>query len=272
VCDVCKFRPILVIDDDHIQLELTGLLLQSAGLLAHPFTETSAAMTWLTQRANQGPVTVLMDLHIPDSEPAAFITALRAAASDLRVVGMSASQPADDVLAELDVFLMKPLQKGRLEKALCGCHDTATRAVTGRRSKRAAEVVDDAIFNRFARMLPPRALASLYGAYFFDAEQRLKSIGDAAIICDSDKFHQSLHALKGSSAMLGLTLIVQRAVLMELLTTETILLHGPENLAQLRQEVERAHTLIQNRLQMSDFVPPDTLPGARPTRAVLTES
>ncbi len=270
MCDVCKFRAIIVLDDDHIQLELTGLLLQSAGLLAHPFTQTSAAMEWLASRP--GPVTVLMDLHLPDSEPAGLVTALRAAAADLRIVGMSASQPADELLASLDAFLLKPLQKTRLEKALCSCNDTAARAVPGRRSRRTANVLDDGIFNRFARMLPPRALASLYGAYFFDAEQRLQAISEAAVACDSEKFQQSLHALKGSSAMLGLTLIVQRTVLMEQLTTASILLHGPENLALLRQEVERAQSLIQLRLQtMSAFVP-DSLPRTPPTRAVLTES
>ena len=108
--------------------------------------------------------------------------------------------------ASLDAFLLKPLQKTRLEKALCSCNDTAARAVPGRRSRRTANVLDDGIFNRFARMLPPRALASLYGAYFFDAEQRLQAISEAAVACDSEKFQQSLHALKGSSAMLGLTL------------------------------------------------------------------
>ena len=269
MCDVCKFRAIIVLDDDHIQLELTGLLLQSAGMLAHPFSHASVALDWLTRRATQGPVTVLMDLHIPDSDPSALVTALRATAADVRIVGMSASQPTDELLAEFDAFLLKPLQKARLEKALCSCNDSAKRAAPGRRSKRAANVLDDSIFNRFARMLPPRALASLYGAYFFDAEQRLKAIGEASISCNAETFQHSLHALKGSSAMLGLTLIVQRAVLMEHLTTATILLHGPENLALLRQEVERAQSLIQLRLQtMSAFVPPDT----SPTRAVLTES
>ena len=275
MCEVCKFRSILVLDDDHIQLELTGLLLQAAGLLAHPFTNASTAMEWLAQRKTSEPVTVLMDLHIPDSVPTALIAALRAAVSDLRIVGMSASQPSDDALAALDTFLPKPLRSASLERSLCACKDTAAAAakVSASRSKRAAPALNETIFNRFAAMLPSRALASLYSTYFFDAEQRLQSIAEAAIACNAEKFQHSLHALKGSSAMLGLTRVVQRAVVMEQLTSATILQHGLENLAYLRQDVERAQSAVQLRLQtMPAFVPPDSLPDALPTHVALTES
>jgi CheY-like chemotaxis protein len=221
------------------------------------------------QRANKGLVTVLMDLHMPDTGPSQLAATLRAAAPDVRVVGMSASQPEESLRMELDAFLLKPFDSDALGQAMCSCHDTIATAHAGKRPQRSPRVLDEAIFHRFAAMLPPRALASLYTAYFYDAEQRLQILRTASISCKADEFQRASHALKGSSAMLGLTMVAQRASLMEELDPTMILLHGPESLLLLRKEVERAQSLIHMRLQtMSSFV----LPDAVPTHAVLTES
>ncbi len=250
-----------MLDDDALQLQILDLLLQSQGITAQCFTSPALALAAIV--ATNKPVTLLMDLRMPFHDPVDYCATVRAASATTRLVGMSATMPAPSLTSLFDAFLLKPLEPAQLLPALCACEADAVGATPA---------LNDGIFESFASKMPAPALDSLYAAYFSDAAKRLSQIESAITRNDVAGCREAAHALKGSSAMLGLQAV---AVAVAPLEPAEGPLPAKANsmLLTTRAQVEQARLLLASRFESlppSTYVPPLPVANVAPTQESKT--
>jgi CheY-like chemotaxis protein len=255
VCDACKSRTVVVLDDDALQLQIMHLLLLSLGIEAEYFQEPASAMESAMRSAT--PVSLLMDVNLPDHEghdAVGFATQLRAASAGVHITGISATTPQQPVLSLFDAFLLKPVSAAQLGEAICPYTEKPHPAP-----------IHDGVVRGLTQHMSGAQLASLYDSYFTDAAARLASVEAAIQQDDAVAFRNAAHAIKGSSAMLGIQSVSATTGQMEALCDGAALGHA---LPQARSLLSIAHQrLEQARLLLVPHL--RALPSAAPAIAHL---
>ncbi len=252
-----------MLDDDPLQLQVMALMLAAGGLIPQCFTTPEQALA--AAASATAPVTFLMDMRMPGVDPALLLAQIRQQYAGAHIVGMSATMPSQSLSSQFDGFLLKPLDPSQMQSALCACCKPVAAAQTP---------LNDAIFRNFASRMPADALDSLFTAYFADAAMRLDAIDAAIAREDAAACRHAAHALKGSSAMLGIQSVAASVSPLEGIDATSASVTMPPHAASLllfaRSQVEEARLALAHRLQAlsnSAFIPP-----AVPLDAPIQES
>ncbi len=196
--DATRPLSLMIIDDDEISLALVSLLLKSDGYQVMQASSGEAALDLLASlNAGSHPSAFLADLHMPGLSGPALASELRRAVPHARLLAISATP---DVAAGYDGFLKKPLDPAAL-KALLDGH--VTPAEPARDAGDDQPALDEAVYQKMSRMMPPSALREVYEACINDARAREQEIRDAAAAGDLPSVRRLAHTLKGSAGMVG---------------------------------------------------------------------
>lgn len=196
-------RTLMVIDDDAVSLAVLSLLLQAEGYKVMQAPGGSEAIHMLAGLQNDSqPSVLLADLQMPGICGAELASALRTLAPHSILLAMSATP---DKAEGYDGFLNKPLDlsvlrtaiEARKNEARESAAATTTEATTG------PAILDEVIYSRLLRAMPPAAVSEIYAVCLSDARARAAGMRKAAAAGDLDGLRQSAHTLKGGAGMVG---------------------------------------------------------------------
>jgi two-component system sensor histidine kinase/response regulator len=206
-----RARTLMVIDDDEISLSLISLLLESEGYNVIQASGGVPALETLASLSPEShPSVLLADLHMPGLSGAALASELRRAAPKAKLLAMSATlHPAEGY----DGFLKKPLDPAALRALLDGqaAMPELSHAATGDEP-----ALDEAVYQKMSRMMPPEALREVYEACLNDARSRHAEMRAAAAANDLPSVRRIAHTLKGSTGMIGARKLASSAAEIEL--------------------------------------------------------
>lgn len=208
---VALARTLMVIDDDEISLSLISLLLESEG---YNVIQASGGLPALETLASLPPEAhpnlLLADLCMPGLSGAALASELRRAAPRAKLLAMSATpHPADGY----DGFLRKPLDPAALRALLNGY---ATMPELSQAAIADEPALDEAVYQKMSRMMPPEALREVYEACLNDTRARHAEMRAAAAANDLPSVRMIAHTLKGSAGMIGARKLASAAAGIEL--------------------------------------------------------
>ena len=190
---------ILLVDDDELTREVLTLQMTAQGYDVHAADSGEAALHHLRQSSKRLPDAVLTDLQMPGLSGLELCRQLRLAASPaMRLLAMSASHPAEDLLDTFDAFLIKPFTMNQLAEAL-NQNKTATTASLGDNSSN----LDETIYQRIASSMTATQLHQLYDFCLSDAQARIARMRLAASSGDDATFRKEAHTIKGGCGMVG---------------------------------------------------------------------
>ena len=204
---------VLIVDDDSISLELAALLLAANGSLVECASGGQAALD-LLHTLPQMPDVVLVDFQMPGvsgEDVGRHITAMPAPRP--RVIAMSATPLPPAQLALFDGFLLKPIDRDQLRTIITGTDTPQPFPPLPAQSLPPA--LDPSIVARLQAIMPPGALHELYTVYVNDSRQRIEELERCAAQQDDQGLRRIAHALKGSSAMVGVPAIATIAAALE---------------------------------------------------------
>ncbi len=201
-----KAPRVLLVDDDSISLELTALLLAANGALVERALGGQQALDLLHNHSPL-PDTVLVDLQMPGisgADIARFVQSLPSPRP--RVIAMSAAALPEAERGIFDHALLKPLDRELLRAALAG-----PRNGDGAMAANAPPVLsfvrtpalDQVRIRKLQEIMPPEAIAELYGVYVADTRNRIAELEHCSASGDEEGLRRCAHAIKGSSAMIG---------------------------------------------------------------------
>jgi CheY-like chemotaxis protein len=231
---------LLILDDDAVMRELLSALLAAEGDEVTTAETLEDALRVLEDEASLD--AVLTDLHLPDIDTRTLLTRLREHCGETPLLGMSASQPHEDVLALIDGFLMKPFGVEEVHDAVreVGTPSGATpddgsasHAGTG------TPILDRDVYAKFAASLPTGQVGELYRFTLSDVEKRLDTIRQAVGRNDFETCRSEAHAIKGGCGMVGALELRSLAASMETgATTDT------SALAEMAEACERLRRML----------------------------
>lgn len=233
--DAGTSKTLVLLEDDSLQMQVLSLQLRAEGLAPLCCGTGDEALQQIAAAA-PGELTLLMDVQVAHVQPVEFCRQVRALFPAARIVGCSASRPAERVLAAFDDFCLKPVAGRALADAAFPKDAKAGGPV--------AELNVDT-FENLARSMSPAMLRSLFAAYFKDAEQRLSGMDAAYATADVAAVKRYAHTLKGSSGMLGVQAVAQAAFALETLDAPA---QAPLLLAALRRRLAHARDAIHAKL------------------------
>lgn len=190
---------VLLVDDDSISLELTTLLLAAEGALVEQAQRGQQAMDRL-RTASPLPDVVLVDRQMPGIsgvEVARFIHTLPPPRP--RIIAMSATRLPESELGLFDHSLLKPLDRALLRDTLWNMPGVSTPTAP----VAAFSALDPSRLQKLREIMPPEAIAELYTVYLADTRDRIGELERCAASGDQQGLRQCAHAIKGSSAMIG---------------------------------------------------------------------
>ena len=204
-------RKLMVIDDDELSLSLVSLLLNSNGYEVVQANGGAAAIDLLTELQQDAlPSAVLVDLRMPGLSGGDLACALRRVAPGAKILAMSATpSPAEGY----DAFVKKPLDLASLRAALAGRPGDPA---AGSSTKGRQPVLDEAVFEKMGRMMPPSAVREVYEACLSDVRARSPEMRSAGAANDLPFVRRTAHAFKGSAGMLGARKLASAAAELEL--------------------------------------------------------
>jgi len=192
-------RSILLIDDDAISREVMQMTLEMHGYFVVAAEDGLSALEVL----RDGPEleTILMDTQMPGLSGVDLIAALRAA-SQARVVAISASDPGEALRKAADGFLLKPIEVANLTALLTFDPPPASAST---KSVASIALLDPTVFAKLKAMMPAAALKEIYMATAADLGGRLQSLEAAMDSINTREVSRIAHSIKGGCAMVGLT-------------------------------------------------------------------
>jgi CheY-like chemotaxis protein len=201
----------MVIDDDEISLSLISLLLRSEGYEVIEASGGAAALEMLAAFSPEShPGALIVDLHMPGLCGPALAAELHGVAPQAIVLAMSATP---DAAEGYDGFLKKPLDLAAL-RAILNSH--APGAEQPHPATHDDAALDETVYEKMSRMMPPAALREVYEACLNDAYGRVNEMRAAAANNDLSSIRAIAHALKGSAGMLGARKLSSSAAELEL--------------------------------------------------------
>lgn len=211
-------RTLMVIDDDAVSLAVLSLLLQAEGYEVMQAPGGSEAIHILAGlKIDSLPSVLLADLQMPGICGAELANALRTLAPQSILLAMSATP---DKAEGYDGFLNKPLDLSVLRTAIetrenaaapeSAAAATTTEATTG------PAILDEVIYLRLLRAMPPTAVSEIYTVCLSDARARAAGMRKAATAGDLEGIRQSAHTIKGGAGMVGARKLAAAAAELEL--------------------------------------------------------
>ncbi|HVJ08160.1 MAG TPA: response regulator [Acidisarcina sp.] len=205
-----KAHSILVVDDDPISRELVALLLGSEG---HSVTQAATGNEALEALAHadarERPSAILVDLNMPGLCGEELARQLRRhAGSDVRILAMSASEPA--TTAPFDGFLLKPIDTAALARLLAE-DDAGPATPSGPPVAEDSPVLNQAIFARLQGMMPKALMREVFETCIEDVHQRIPKMTECLEQGDLKGLRQAAHAIKGGASMIGAARLSQIA-------------------------------------------------------------
>ena len=200
---------LMVVDDDDLSLSLASLLLKSDGYEILEASGGAAAVEFLARlQPDALPSVLLVDLRMPGLSGQALASTLRSLAPNARLLAMSATpDPAEGY----DAFVKKPLDLASLRAALEGRADSPAPSPIGRQP-----ILDEGVFQRMVRMMPPTAVREVYEACLSDVRARSPEIRTAGAANDLPSIRRTAHTFKGSAGMVGARKLASAAAELEL--------------------------------------------------------
>ena len=203
---------VLVVDDDELSREVFSLLLQDAGYMVDTAESGDAALAGL-QANNPRPQIVLTDLQMPGTTGDELARRLRALCGPATILlAMSATAPDDASAGEFNGFLLKPFTTEAFTEAIAG----HAAVVANGSTTTDAQILDEAIYSKLSRAMPPPRLEQLYDLCLTDVESRLESMRLLASNGDDAAYKREAHAIKGGCGMVGALQLQTLATSMEL--------------------------------------------------------
>jgi CheY-like chemotaxis protein/HPt (histidine-containing phosphotransfer) domain-containing protein len=201
----------MIVDDDDISLSLASLLLKSDGYEILEAHGGAAAVDFLASlQPDALPSVLLVDLRMPGLSGQALASTLRSLAPNARLLAMSATpDPAEGY----DGFVKKPLDLAPLRAALEGRADAQAPVPP---PKGRQPILDDGVFQRMARMMPPTAVREVYEACLSDVRARSPEMRTAGAANDLPSVRRTAHTFKGSAGMIGARKLASAAAELEL--------------------------------------------------------
>jgi CheY-like chemotaxis protein/HPt (histidine-containing phosphotransfer) domain-containing protein len=201
---------VLLIDDDDLSRELLTILLSGEGFEIQAVGSGEAAVQRLQKTPPASPHVILTDLQMPGISGNELAVQLRSTcAQGTTLLAMSGSQPKGEAVQGYDGFLLKPFTRQQFVAAIAGTADQQATPIN------TAEILDEAVFQRFRGSAPLSQALEMYAFCLRDAEKRLATMRQAAAAGDDEAYRKAAHAIKGSCGMLGVTELQRLAGAME---------------------------------------------------------
>jgi CheY-like chemotaxis protein len=217
---------VLLVDDDAISMEILAMLLGGDGHEVLQAVNGEAALNLLSgSGAIRVPDVLLVDMQMPGIS--GWELAERVQAMQIpppRLLAMSATVTSNWRVQGFDDFLLKPLEIEDLRRALDSApnpkeqHPSQWAAQQTRRSNRvpASEAhIDQAVVNKLAGAMPPKALYELYHACIADTRTRITGLQGRVLTGQMDEVRRSAHQVKGAASMIGAVRIAKLATSIE---------------------------------------------------------
>ena len=240
---------ILLVDDDELSLEITGLQLAAIGHSVWKAPSGARALEQLSlamQASARMPDAILTDMQMPDMDGPSLCKKIRAlGGSPLKIYAMSATELSADKLRHFDGFVLKPLDLDSLRRTLDPQRETqkiAPAAVV----QMLEPALDAAVLKKLRVLMPPDALDELLTAYLSDTRLRLTQMERFADTGDYQALRSCAHMIKGSASMAGASRVARIASQLE--SGEVV----PENQKVLFNELRCACDAIEGTLARED--------------------
>ena len=244
---------ILLVDDDDLALEITGLQLAAIGHSVWKAGSGARALEQLTQAmlaSARLPDAILTDMQMPDMNGQTLCRKIRSlGGSPLRVFAMSATRLDDQQLRDFDGFVLKPLNldslRGILEPRAEALKFPPASAQTPT-TQTTEPALDATILKKLRVLMPPAALDELLTAYLSDTRTRLTQMERFADTGDYKALRSCAHMIKGSASMAGASRVARIASQLE--SGEVV----PEHQKILFNELRCACDAIEGTLARED--------------------
>jgi len=187
---------VLLIDDDLVSREVIATVLTLHGHMVHT-AETGDEALALLSGGSVSPGVVLMDAQLPGLSGAELIARLRSAC-EATILLISGSQPADELIAAADGFLMKPFGAADLAREL-GQHKPQQKQVV----EETDPVVNPETLAQFRQLMTEATVREIYSAVINDLHKRQETLEKAIAEGNSDEVKRIGHAIKGGCGMAG---------------------------------------------------------------------
>jgi CheY-like chemotaxis protein/HPt (histidine-containing phosphotransfer) domain-containing protein len=207
--EVTHLRRIILIDDDDLSREVLTLIAGEAGCEVESFASGEEALAALAGLPK--PAAILADMQMPGISGAALAAQLRERCDDPTILlAMSGSDVAAEKLEGYDGFLLKPFSADELRIAL------DQRALQAKADSGASGVLlNEAVFDHFARSMPASQLFRLYDLCLEDSGKRVTAMRKALETGDGEAYRRAAHAIKGGCGMVGAVELATLAAIME---------------------------------------------------------
>jgi CheY-like chemotaxis protein len=202
---------VLLIDDDLVSREVIATVLTLHGHMVHTAEAGEESLKLLTA-GTVAPGVVLMDAQLPGLSGTQLIEKLREHC-EAEIILISGSQPADDLVAAADGFLLKPFGPEDLAKEL-GQHRPKIQTAT----EDTYPVVNPATLAQFRQLMTEATVREIYAAVVTDLHKRQEALEKAVADGNSEEVRRIGHAIKGGCGMAG---AMQASRIGEILETES---------------------------------------------------
>ena len=190
-------RRLWLIDDDELSRAILALVAGDAGFETESFSSGDEALHSLASSTK--PFAILTDMQMPGITGNALGAALRESCGPATVLlAMSGTAVSPEKTAEFDGFLLKPFSAETLRAAIEKAPVRVQVANAG-----SAGILNDAVYENFAKSMPATSVAGLYKMCLDDAHKRLETMRRAAAAGDDAEYKRAAHAIKGSCGMVG---------------------------------------------------------------------
>jgi CheY-like chemotaxis protein len=187
---------VFLIDDDLISREVIATVLTLHGHLVHTAETGDGALEMLGARTVT-PGVVLMDAQLPGLKGTELIGKLREGC-DAEIILISGSQPAQELVAAADGFLLKPFGPEDLAREI-GNHRPKAKAVIDD----ADPVINPETLAQFRQLMTEATIREIYAAVVTDLHKRQEALEMAIAEGISDDVRRIGHAIKGGCGMAG---------------------------------------------------------------------
>jgi CheY-like chemotaxis protein len=202
---------ILVIDDDAVNREVFSLLLRRQGCRVDTADSGDTALEHLRATEDAVPDIILTDIQMPGVAGGELARQLRETSGPhTRILGMSGSDPGEEVTREFDRFLLKPFGVDELAAAVTGTAAAVNDGIV-------PEVIalDHAVYRQLASSMKADKLEQLYTLCLSHAERRVTEMRRAAYDGDDAAYRRHAHTIKGGCGMVGAVELQKLATSME---------------------------------------------------------
>lgn len=230
-------RRVLVIDDDPISLAIAAVLLEAEGCIVLQACSGEEALSVLATEA-EPPDCVLADLRMPSLSGPELAHVLRQGAPRALLLAMSATPPAQ--VEGYQAVLRKPLTPEDLQAVFAEQPVHSAGAAMGADGD---SDLDEAVFERLQRAMPPNALEEVVSAFVTDTGTRIQAMRAA----DPEAVRRQAHTVRGGAAMVGAIRVSVTAAIIESGIDQAD--DRLRKVDELELHLRRAENILKQRLQ-----------------------